>query len=147
MIRAIVFGLAIIMLHGCAQLSAAPHYRNSDKIAHLGPYTHSVAARGLIFASGTIAHDIDDGFAAPEIEAQTRQAFANLEAALAEQGASLSDIVKMTVYLKTPADMRAMNAVYAEYFPDHPPARTTVPGADWGHPNILIELDAIAVQN
>ena len=146
MIRGLALAASLLGLAACASLNGAPHYRNSDKIARLGPYTHSVAASGLIFAAGTIAHDIDAGFAAPEIEAQTRQAFANLEAALAEQGASLSDIVKMTVYLKNPADMRAMNTVYAAYFPNNPPARTTVPGADWGHPNILIELDAIAVK-
>ena len=138
--------LILVALAGCALQPRQPEYINSDTIAQLGPYTHAVAAGELVFVSGMIAHNKESGFAAADIESQTRQAFANLSSALAASGLNLSDVVKVTVYLKSPGDMKAMNALYKEFFPIDPPARTTVPGVDWGRDDIIIELDAIAVR-
>ena len=50
----------------------------------------------------------------------------------------------MTVYLKNPDDFAPMNKIYAPYFPNYKPARTTVPGVDWGRDDILIEIDVTA---
>jgi 2-iminobutanoate/2-iminopropanoate deaminase len=106
-----------------------------------------VAAGDLVFVSGVIAFDSTTGaFAAPEIAPQTRLALANLESILRANGLSLDDVIKTTVFLRDASDMAGMNAVYAERFQTRPPARTTVPGADWGNPNILIEIEAIAVR-
>lgn len=115
--------------------------------APLGPYSQAVAAGDFVFVSGIVAFDSVTGtFAAPEIGAQTTRAIANLESLLHANGLSLEDVVKTTVFLRNASDMTGMNAVYAERFSARPPARTTVPGADWGRPDILIEIEAIAVR-
>jgi reactive intermediate/imine deaminase len=113
----------------------------------LGPYAQAVSAGGLVYVSGVIAHDAATGrFAAAEIGAQMRQIFANLDAVLAGAGVRREDVVRTTMFLRNPADMAAANQAYAGYFSaDRKPARTTVPGADWGRPDILVEIDAIAV--
>ncbi|MBL8550586.1 MAG: RidA family protein [Hyphomonadaceae bacterium] len=140
--------LALIVtcaLSGCAAAGAPAFFNPTSE--PLGPYSQLGEANGFVFASGVIAIAPDTGqLAAPNIEEQTRQALANLDALLAARGRTRSDVVKTTVFLREPADMAAMNAVYAEFFKDHRPARTTVPGADWGNPNILVEIEAIAVR-
>ncbi len=111
----------------------------------LGPYTQAVRAGDYVFLSGIVAFDAQSGtFAPARIEPQTRQVFANLKTVLAAAGLGLDDVVKTTVYLKNPADFAKMNPVYADYFKGHKPARTTVPGVDWGRPDVLIEIEAIA---
>ncbi len=139
--RALSLSLAVA---GCA--SAAPVFSNPTS-EPLGPYSQVAEAGGLVFVSGVIAVDPTSGqFSAANIQDQSRQALSNLDAMLVSQGLSREDVVKTTVFLRDPADMRGMNAVYAEFFGAHRPARTTVPGADWGTPNILIEIEAIAVR-
>lgn len=110
-----------------------------------GPYSHAVKAGGLLFLSGVIALDpATKEFAEPKIEDQMHQVMANIKAILAADGKTLEDVVKVSVFLKDPADFKPMNAVYETYFTDHKPARTTVPGVDWGHPKIILEIDIIA---
>jgi 2-iminobutanoate/2-iminopropanoate deaminase len=112
----------------------------------LGPYSQAVSAGGLVYISGVIAYDADrKQFAQATIEAQMRQVFANLDAVLAGAGARREDIVKTTLFLRDPKDMPAANAAYAAYFSGAKPARTSVPGADWGRPEILVEIEAVAV--
>lgn len=111
----------------------------------LGPYSPAVAAGDLVFLAGIIPFDAVRGaLVEPDIRAQTEQALRNLDAVLKAASLSREDIVKVTVFLRSPADMPGMNAVYADYFADHQPARTTVPGADWGRDDLLIEIDVIA---
>ena len=111
----------------------------------LGPYSTAVKSGGVLYVSGIIAFNPDTkSFAPANIEAQTKQVFANLEKILAATDSDLNDILKITVYLKNPKDFPAMNITYATYFSDYKPARTTVPGADWGRDDILIEIDVIA---
>lgn len=115
--------------------------------APLGPYSQAVAAGDFVFISGIIAFDATTGtFAAAEIGPQTTLAISNLESLLRANGLSLDDVVKTTVFLRNADDMGGMNAVYADRFRARPPARTTVPGADWGRSDILIEIEAIAVR-
>lgn len=112
----------------------------------LGPYAQAVAANGMIHISGIIAFDADTGhFAAPQIDAQMRQVLANLDKMLAATGLDRSDIVKTTLFLRDAGDMPAANSAYAAYFTAGKPARTIVPGVDWGRPDILVEIDAVAV--
>lgn len=117
-----------------------------ENIPALGPYVPATVANGVVYTSGQIAFSASEGkIVGDDIQAQTRQALDNLSAVLKASGSSLQHTLRVTVYLQNPADFPAMNEVYAEYFKDHKPARTTVPGVEWGK-GVLVEIDAIAVQ-
>ena len=139
--------LACLLLVSYSLAAADIEYIASEELPALGPYTPATAIGDLVFTSGQIAFDAKQGKVVGEdISAQTRKALDNLKAVLEASGSSLQNTLRITVYLKNPADFSAMNKVYAEYFPDKKPARTTVPGVEWG-PGVLIEVDAIAVRN
>ncbi|MEM1117950.1 MAG: Rid family detoxifying hydrolase [Bacteroidota bacterium] len=112
--------------------------------AAVGPYSHAVRAGGLLFCSGQVALDPETNtFLDGDVTAQTRLVFANIRAVLAEAGVGLGDVVKATVFLQTMDDFAAMNAVYAEAFGDHRPARSTV--AVVGLPvGARVEIEVIA---
>jgi len=78
-----------------------------------------------------------------DIESQTRQVLRNVKAIVEASGFNLSDVVKLSVFLRNADDFRKMNEVYKTFFPEDPPTRTTVearlPGAD-----MLIMIDAVA---
>ncbi|TDN36191.1 deaminase [Hymenobacter sp. UV11] len=93
----------------------------------VGPYSQAIEAGGFVFCSGqTPLVPASMRIEADTIEAQTRQALANLATVLAARHLGLADIVKTTVFLKNFADFARMNAVYADVFGTHRPARTTV---------------------
>jgi 2-iminobutanoate/2-iminopropanoate deaminase len=101
--------------------------RTEKAPAAIGPYSQAVAAAGFLFCSGQIPLEPSTGKLVPGgISEQTERALQNLEAVLAAGGASLSAVVKTTVYLTDLGDFPAMNAVYARFFPGDPPARATV---------------------
>ena len=112
--------------------------------AAVGPYSHAVRTGGLLFCSGQVALDPEtDAFVGGDVAAQTRQAFANVRAVLAAAGVGLDAVVKTTVFLQTMDDFQAMNAVYAQAFGEHRPARSTVAVA--GLPlGALVEVEVIA---
>jgi len=112
--------------------------------AAIGPYSQAVRAGNLIFTAGQLGIDPGTGKLAEGIEAQTRQALRNIAAILEAAGSSLSQVVKTTVFLKDLADFQAMNAVYAEYFSQSPPARSTVQAARLPK-DALVEIEAIAL--
>ena len=117
----------------------------ADGQPSLGPYSHAVRANGLVFLSGIVAYNAKDkAFAPANIKSQTHQVFANVKSVLAASGSTLDDVVKVTVFLKNPEDFAPMNTIYATYFDGHKPARTTVPGVDWGREDMLIEIDVVA---
>jgi 2-iminobutanoate/2-iminopropanoate deaminase len=111
----------------------------------IGPYSQAINANGLVFVSGQIAFDpatqqIIEG----DVAAQTERVLQNLSAILAAAGSSLAQVVKTTVFLKYMDNFGAMNEVYARYFGDAPPARSTVAVA--GLPrDVLVEIDVIAL--
>jgi reactive intermediate/imine deaminase len=113
----------------------------------LGPYAQAVVANGMIHISGIIAFDgATSRFAPPDIGAQMARIFANLDAILAASGVGRGDVVRTTLYLRNAGDAPAANAAYAAYFTGaDKPARTMVPGVDWGRPDIMAEIDATAV--
>ena len=80
----------------------------------------------MMFLSGQIPLRADGTMLEGTIEEQTRQIFANIRTILSSQGASLTDIVKTTVFLKNMNDFAAMNAVYADEMGEHRPARSAV---------------------
>lgn len=93
----------------------------------IGPYSQGVRSGGLLFCSGQIPLDPATGkMVEGGIAEQTERVLRNLEAVLSAGGASLSSVLKTTVYLVDLADFPAMNAVYGRFFPGEPPARATV---------------------
>jgi 2-iminobutanoate/2-iminopropanoate deaminase len=110
----------------------------------VGPYSHAVRAGGFLFCSGQVALDPHTAaLVGDDVAAQTRQVFANIRAVLGAAGLALGDVVKTTVFLSTMDDFAAMNAVYAEAFGDHRPARSTV--AVLGLPvGARVEIEVVA---
>lgn len=109
-----------------------------------GHYSQAVVHGGLVFVSGQLPLDPDNGTAVPgSAGAQARAALANLAAILAGAGSGLDRILRTTVYVSDIALWGEVNAVYAEVFGDHRPARTVVPTRDLHH-GCLVEVDAIA---
>ncbi len=112
----------------------------------VGPYSQAISAGDFVFCSGQIPLDPATGkLVGGGIEAQTRRVLQNLKAVLEATGSDLAHVVKTTVFLTDMGNFQAMNAVYAEFFPTHPPARSTI--AVRGLPlGALVEIEAIAVQ-
>ncbi len=93
----------------------------------VGPYSQAVRANGFLFTAGQLGLDPASGqFAGPDVEAQTRQAMANLQAILEAAGCTFADVVKTTIYVVDLAHFKTVNAVYGSYFDQAPPARSTV---------------------
>ena len=91
----------------------------------VGPYSQAVMTGDMIYTSGQIPIDPMQGkIVAETIEAQTEQVMKNLKAVLATAGVGMDRIVKTTCYLADIADFAAFNGVYAQYFPENPPARS-----------------------
>lgn len=100
---------------------------SQDAPQAIGPYSQAIKSGGLVFCSGqTPIVPASGKMIEGEIGPQTRQALKNLAAVLQAEGLSLSHVVKTTVFLKNFRDFPAMNAVYAEVFGEHQPARSTV---------------------
>jgi len=109
-----------------------------------GPYSQAIRAGDFIFVAGQGGVDPATGkFVEGGIEEQTKQTLKNIEAILKAAGSSLDDVVKVSVFLKDVRDFHAMNKVFAEFFKEPPPARTTV-GVEFVVPEMLIEIDVIA---
>ncbi len=102
-----------------------------------GPYSPAVRAGDFIFISGQVPQETGD------IANETRQVLNNIKRILEGCGASLADVVKCQVFLADGKDFAAMNEVYAEFFGDAKPARSTVVTA-FALPNIHVEIEAIA---
>ncbi len=105
------------------------------------PFSKAIRAGDFVFASGQVPLR-DGAFVTGPIADQTRAAMDNVKAVLAEAGCDLGDVVKTTVWLTDAADFAAFNAAYAEYFPDDPPARSTVESALMVDVNVEIEVIA-----
>ena len=111
----------------------------------VGPYSQGIAAGGFIFTAGQIPIDPATGKVEAEtIEEQTRQSLMNIRAVLHAAGSGLDRVVKMTVFMTDLGQFQAMNAVYAEFFPADPPARSAVQVAALPL-GVQIEMEAIAL--
>jgi len=92
-----------------------------------GPYSPAVRAGDWLVLAGQVGLDLASGqMVEGGVEAQARQVLANVRAVLADCGAALTDVAKATVFVTDMADFATVNAVYAEAFADHKPARSTV---------------------
>ena len=111
----------------------------------IGPYSVAIRTENLIFASGSLGVDPATGeFAVGGIEEQTRQALKNLSEVLKAGGSSLGQVVKTTVFMQDMSEFTLMNAVYAEFFPNESPARSTVEVAALPKA-AAVEIEAIAL--
>lgn len=115
-----------------------------DAPAAIGPYSQGVVVAGFLYTAGQIALDPASMTVVPGgVTKQTRQVMANLRAILAAAGSGLDQVVKTTVFLVDMKDFAEMNAVYAEAFGDHRPARSTV--AVSGLPkDVRVEIEVVA---
>jgi len=109
-----------------------------------GPYSPAVRAGDFIFVSGQGPIDpATDQMVTADIRTQTRLVLENIRRILAGCGATPADVVKCSVFLADAGDFAAMNEVYAEFFGEHKPARTTVE-AKFVAPGMKVEIDCIA---
>jgi 2-iminobutanoate/2-iminopropanoate deaminase len=112
----------------------------------IGPYSQGIRANGFVFCAGQTPIDPETSkLIEGDIAAQTRRVLTNLGAVLDAAGTSLSKVVKTTVFLTDMANFKAMNEVYAEFFPANPPARSTfaVAGLPLG---AAVEIECIALE-
>jgi len=111
----------------------------------IGPYSQAVCTENLVYTAGQIGLDpatmeiVNGG-----IEAETRQALTNLKHVLEASDSKLNFIVKTLVFLQDMNDFAKMNAVYSEFFPENPPARSTVQVAALPK-GALVEIECVAL--
>ena len=111
----------------------------------IGPYSQAIRAGNLLFLSGQIPLDPETGaIVEGDISAQTERVLNNISAVLTSAGASFANVVRTTVFLVDMNDFAAMNAVYATYVVDPPPARSTVQVSRLPK-DVRVEIDVIAV--
>jgi 2-aminomuconate deaminase len=119
-----------------------------------GKYSHVRRAGDFLFVSGTSSRRADDSIAGAEVDVlgtarldvrvQTRAVLENIRDILTSVGASMSDVVEVSSFLVNMNDFDGYNEVYATFFEDDPPARTTVAVHQLPHPHLLIEIKATA---
>ncbi len=111
----------------------------------IGPYSQAVRANGFVFVSGQIALDPRTQELIPgDVAAQTERVLQNLSALLQAAGSSLEQVVRTTVFLADMNEFTFMNQVYAKYFRQDFPARSTVQAARLPR-DVRVEIDAIAL--
>lgn len=117
----------------------------SEKIPVIGPYSSAVEANGLVFLSGQIPVNPETGEIITEIQKAARQVILNIRTVLEEAGLSLSDVIKTTIFLKKINDFPAVNEIYAQFFIEQPPARSTVEVSNLpkGAP---LEIEVVAIR-
>jgi len=123
------------------------HYVRPDGMPPVNGYSHAVAFQGrLVAVSGQVPLDADGRLVGQDDpEAQVRQVFTNLEAALAAAGATMDHVVKLTVFLTDMADLAAFRTVRDEYISvDKPPASSLVRVSGLVNPEFRIEVEALA---
>lgn len=110
----------------------------------IGPYSQAIKTGGMVYTSGQVALRPDGSFNDGDIAAQTTQVFENLTAVLTAAGSGLDKVLKTTVFLSDMDNFAAMNEVYAKFFGEHKPARSTV-AVKTLPKNALVEIECIAL--
>jgi reactive intermediate/imine deaminase len=109
-------------------------------------FCHAVRTGNTIYVSGQVSLDREGNVVGKgDMAAQTRQAIANIEAILATEGSTLNDVVKITMYVTDMSLAPHAREVRMEYFSKHPPASTGLEVKGLAHPDLLVELECIAV--
>jgi len=109
-----------------------------------GQYSQIVIGGPFVFLSGQLPFTPDGKLVDGDIKVQTRQILENIKNMLEEAGSFLEKVVKMGVYIDDIDGFQAMNEAYSEFFPEQPPARTTLVVSKFP-PGVKIEIDAIAL--
>jgi 2-iminobutanoate/2-iminopropanoate deaminase len=113
----------------------------------VGPYSQAIVTDDLVFCSGQVGLDPATGeLVSGGVEAEAARVISNLEAVLDAAGCTLADVVKTTCFLADIADFQKFNAVYAGFWPDPPPARSTFQVAALPR-GAQVEIEATAVRN
>lgn len=112
----------------------------------IGPYSQAILTGNMLFTSGQIALRSDGSFNDGDIKWQTIQVLTNLKAVLNEAGCEFSDVVKTTVFLSDMDNFATMNEVYAQFFGESKPARSTV-AVKTLPKNALVEIECVAVKS
>ncbi len=142
----------LLTLTGCATV---PHERTTAMRQEvlfteaaprpIGPYAQAVRAGEFLFLSGQIPLDPATGeLVTGDVETQTRRVLDNMRAVLQAAGSGMDRVVKTTIFLQSMDDFPKVNAVYAEYFPATPPARSTVEVSRLPK-SVAVEIEAIAL--
>src|SRR5471030_492334 len=99
---------------------------DSPRVPRIGPYSQAVRVGDVVYTAGQPGLDPATGrVAGDSFEAQARQAFSNLQAVLEDAGSSLARVIKVTCFVADPEAFPVLNALFAEFFPDSPPVRST----------------------
>jgi len=118
----------------------------SKRLSAAGPYSVAVEANGFIFISGLLPIRQSNGEIITDITSAAREVLINLKTILEENGLSLTQVVKTTLFLKHLADFAAVNEVYAGFFASDPPARSTVEVSALPK-GVPLEIEAVAVRS
>lgn len=136
-----------LFLIGCSSPTAKKVINTDQAPEAIGPYSQAIQAGDMIYTSGQIALDPATGkMVSPDIKAQTEQAMENLKNVIEAGGSDLSQVVKVTLYIKDMNDFSTINEIYGSYFKDDFPARSCVEVSSLPK-GALIEIEAIAVVN
>jgi 2-iminobutanoate/2-iminopropanoate deaminase len=118
--------------------------RTAEAPRAMGVYSQAVVSDGFVFVSGQGAvNPATNEMEGADVRSQTRRVLQNIRAILEASGSSLQDAVRIGVFLADMGDFAAMNEVFREFFPDDPPARTTVTCV-LPRPTMKIEIDCVA---
>lgn len=120
------------------------YVQTNEAPAAIGPYSQAVKVNGMVYTSGQIALTPEGEMLENDIAVQTKQVLKNLTAVLEAAGSGLDKVIKTTIFLDSMDDFAAVNAIYAEAFGEHKPARSTV-AVQTLPKNALVEIDAIAL--
>lgn len=111
----------------------------------IGPYSQAIICGDMLYTSGQIGLD-KNGVMQEGIESQTRQVLNNLEEVLKAANSSLNNVVKTTIFLSDMNNFATVNDIYAEYFKEHKPARSTVAVKSLPR-DALVEIECVALVN
>jgi 2-iminobutanoate/2-iminopropanoate deaminase len=109
----------------------------------IGPYSQAVKVNGLLYTSGQIALKNDGTMVSNDIKKQTKQVLENLKVILEDNNSSITNIIKVNIFLENMDDFGIVNVIYADFFAGHKPVRSTVAVEELPN-NALIEMDLIA---
>jgi reactive intermediate/imine deaminase len=128
-------------------MSERPVFYTAGSVSTPPGFSHAVRAGGLVFVSGQVALDSAGAVVGVgDLAAQTRQAFRNLGAVLTASGTSFADVVKLTYYVRDVGSIAAIRAVRDEFVDTaNPPASTLVEVSGLFLPDLLVEVEAVAL--
>lgn len=122
------------------------HIHSDKSPAPIGPYSQAVGFEKLIFTSGQIALDNEGNIVSEDIKNQTDKVIQNLKNILEDNGSSLENVIKTTVFLKDINEFAPMNEIYDKYFGKSLPARSTVEVSRLPK-DVRVEIEVIAFKN